>query len=177
MDGGEDAQSVLDSGAGVRADLDDVADGSCGGLDKLLRGAVGSDLTAGHDDDTIAGSLDFWENMGANKGCAVFGELADERTGVVDLCGIEPVGGFVEDEDLGIMDQGGGEPNALAVAFGEMSDSSFGDISDSGHAHGFVNGWGDVLAGDSVELGAVLEIAFNAHFGVYGCTFWEIADE
>ena len=104
------------------------------------------------------------------------GEFSDEGSGVVDLGWIEPVGWFIEDEHLWIVDQSGGEPDALSIAFGEMSDSSLGDLGDSGGRHGLIDGGSDFFAGDAIEFGSMFKIAFNAHFWVDRGAFGEVSN-
>jgi len=145
-------------------------------VDEVLGGAVGSYLASDEDDDAIAGAFDFGEDMGANQGGSVVGEFSDEGSGVVYLCWIKPVGGFIEDEDLWIMDEGRSEPDALAIAFGEMTDSSFGNLGNSGGGHGLIDGGADFFARYAVELGSMLEVAFDAHFWVDRGVFGEVSD-
>ena len=49
-------------------------------------------------------------------------ELADQFADLADLVGIEAVGRLVEDQQFGIVDEGVGQSDALAVAFRERLD-------------------------------------------------------
>jgi len=174
--GRQDAQSVRDAGGGVGADFDGVFGGAGGGVDEFLWGAVGLDLAMVHDHDAVADALDFWEDVGADEHGLIFCQITDHRARFTDLGGVEPVGGFIEDQDGRVMDQGPGKSDALFVALGEMPNAAAGDMVDVAHVHGPVDGGFDGLGFDPKELGAVLEITPDGHFWIDGGLLWEVAD-
>ena len=47
----------------------------------------------------------------------VGGHIGNQLPHIVLLVGIEPVGGLVEDQDLGIMEDGGGKTDTVLEAF------------------------------------------------------------
>ena len=53
---------------------------------------------------------------------ALVGQAADQAAQPVDALGVEAVGRLVEDQDLGVAEQGGGQPEALAHAEREAAD-------------------------------------------------------
>ena len=52
----------------------------------------------------------------------IAGEGLEELADFDDLLGVEAGGGLIEDEDIGVVDDGLGDSDALAVAFGELAD-------------------------------------------------------
>src|SRR5665648_892303 len=61
----------------------------------------------GDNDDVVDRRLHFGEHVARNQDGAPFtGEVAQEAPQPDDAFGIESVGGFIEDEDLGIAEQG-----------------------------------------------------------------------
>src|SRR4029453_18417607 len=58
---------------------------------------------------------------GHQHGPALVGQAADQFAQPVDALGVEAVGRLVEDQDLGVAEQGGGQPQALAHAEGEAT--------------------------------------------------------
>jgi hypothetical protein len=59
--------------------------------------------------------------VGHEHGPALVGQAADQPAQPVDALGVEAVGRLVEDRDLGVAEQGGGQPQALAHAQGEAA--------------------------------------------------------
>ena len=59
---------------------------------------------------------------GDEHGPALVGQAADQAAQPVDALGVEAVGRLVEDQDLGVAEQGGGQPEALAHAEREAPD-------------------------------------------------------
>ncbi len=93
-----------------------------GGL-QLGGWGVGEDLSFGDDDDAIADQLDDFEDVRDVEDClALRGELLQqifEETGGDD---VEAGERLVEDEQLGIVQQGGGDEDALLHALGVERD-------------------------------------------------------
>jgi len=121
---GEDDFDVVDVGEG----LDFGDDVGAGGLDFKEDGAAaadeagevgggvgGFDAAVVDDEDAGAGEFDFGEDVGGEEDGVVFAEFLDEVADGADLIGIEADGGFVEDEEVGVVDEGVGESDALAI--------------------------------------------------------------
>ena len=53
-----------------------------------------------------------------------------QLAGLDDLLGVEAGGGLVEDQDVGVVDDGLGEADALPVAFGELADQLVADVAE-----------------------------------------------
>jgi hypothetical protein len=105
------------SGRDRRDDLDTDRLGSAQTVGEVGDSIGRHDLAAADDDDLAAGVFDFGEDVRGEDDGVVAGEGGDEFAGLDDLFGVEAGGGFIENQDLGVMDNGLGETDALAVAF------------------------------------------------------------
>ena len=66
------------------------------------------------DDHMAADLLDLVEQVGGQQnGGALRGDELDQLANLVDALGVEPVGGFVQYQDLGVVQQGRGDGQAL----------------------------------------------------------------
>ena len=85
-------------------------------------------------------------------------------------------GGFVEDEDFGVVEEGLGEAGAVAVAFGEGVDGLAGDALQEAGFDGAVDGVGFGGAGEAAHVGTEAEEAADGHAVVERGGFGEVAD-
>lgn len=126
-------------------------------LSEICGGAVEDDAAVVDEYDTIADGADFLEDVGGEEDSFGFGEFEDEVTDALDLIGIETAGGFIEDEDVGVVEHGVCHADALAKAAGEFGDGFAPDfcegafIGDPGHA------FGEAVAGKSADFAHVLQ--------------------
>ena len=97
---------------------------------QVVDGIRSDELALVDDDDLLAGLLDFGQDVGAEDDGVVAGERLDEVARLVDLLGIEAGGGLVEDQHVGVVDDGLGEADALAVALGELAEQLVFDVGD-----------------------------------------------
>src|SRR5262249_23932209 len=74
-----------------------------------------------NNDDLLAGLLDFGKNVGAENDGVAAGKAPDQVSGFIDLLGVEPGGGLVENENIRIMNDGLSQTNALAIAFRQLA--------------------------------------------------------
>lgn len=138
-------------------------------------GAAFDDLAVFHDEDLV-GAADGGEAMGDDEGGAAAHEVGETFLDHGFGFGVEAGGGFVEDEDAGVGEDGAGDGDALFLAAGEF-DAAFADdgfvavgeafdeFIDAGDAAGFEDfgfgglgaGEGDVFADGSVEEEGFLE--------------------
>lgn len=125
-------------------DFEGDATGAAHGVDEVFGGVGGFDFPFVDNDDFVAGHFDFAEDVGGEEDGVLVTELLDESTDGPDLVGIESVGGFVEDEEVGLVDEGIGEANALAVSFGESFDHFASDIAESAGFHDFAEAFAKV---------------------------------
>ncbi len=118
---GEDAGEPV--GLGAAGPHDDARDA----LGDLLERALRLQLPERDDDRVVDGLGHLREQVGGDEhGAALAGQVTHEVAQPGDPLRVEPVGRLVEDEDVGIADEGGGQLQALAHAHGEAADLAFG---------------------------------------------------
>src|SRR6266404_3121830 len=89
-----------------RADFHEQGFSASGTILQIADGVGGHELAFVDDDDLLAGLLDFGENVRAQDDRVIAGEALDELARFVDLLGIETGGGLVENQHVGIVDDG-----------------------------------------------------------------------
>ena len=107
------------------ADVDFGAEevGENGGGKEFLAWAVGDDAAFLHEDDALDFREDVAEVMGDEDEAGAFADEAAEAFAEVALGGeVEGVGGLVEQELLGPMDEGAGDEDAAFFASGHFAD-------------------------------------------------------
>src|SRR5262249_34483982 len=82
-----------------------------------FRGIYRRDLTLVDNDDAVAKSLDLGKDMGAQNDGVAAAEAPDELADLDDLPGIEAHCGFVQNQQLRIVDQRLGNADPLAESF------------------------------------------------------------
>jgi len=137
---------------------DDALAGGHGGEDAVLGEefveATLFDNAAFLDDEDLVHGAEGGEAMGDADDGAIFGEVVD---GFLDFgfgLGVEGGGGFVEDEDGGVADEGAGDGDALALSareaeatFAERGVVTVGEGFDEVVGVGFAGGGDDFIAG------------------------------
>ena len=83
---------------------------------------LADDAAAVDDDGARAGGVDFLEDVGREHDRLVLAQLADQVPHLVLLVRVEAVGGLVQDQHLGIVDQRLREAGAVLVALGQRVD-------------------------------------------------------
>ena len=126
---------------GARRDVGETGAGQClgelvgvPGPDVGPRGGEQVGLGAGRDnppvpdhDQVVGDDLDLVQEVRREQdGGATVGVAAEQVTHPADAGGVEPVGGFVEDEDLGITEEGMCDAEALAHAEGVVAHAASG---------------------------------------------------
>ena len=106
----------------------------------------------------------------------IAGEGLQQFADFDDLLGVETAGGLVEDQDVGVVDDGLGDADALAVAFGQLADQLGADVAEGAAPDDLVGAALDVGAGDALELADEGEVLDDLHLGVEGRGFGEVAD-
>ena len=138
--------------------------------------AVGDEASARDDEDAGTGAFDLGDDVGAEEDGAVLGELGDEGAGGAHLGGVEPVGGFVEDEDGRVVDEGGGEAHPLAIALTERPDAFVGVVGEAAPVDDASDGGAAGLSGEAEQAGPIIEVLGGLEFVVERGGFGEIAE-
>ena len=100
------------------ADLHCDAAGAEGAALQFVRRAIGNDLALVNDDGAGAAGLDLFKDVSGKDNGLGLPHFLDEIPHHVFLIGIQTIGGFIKDKDLGIMDDGLRKAGAVTVAFG-----------------------------------------------------------
>ncbi len=107
----------------LQGELDDVLRPE--GSDELARSSEGDHSSVIDDRDSIAEPLCFFHVVGGQQdGAAGPLEIQDEIPELSPRLGIESGGRLVEEQELGVADEGGGHGEALLLAAGEPGDPS-----------------------------------------------------
>ena len=93
------------------------------------QGGLGDQPPGGDDHHLVDGLGDLGQDMaGDQHGAALVGQLAQEPAQPVDAFGVQAVGRLVQDQHLGVAEQGGGQAQALAHAQREATDPPAGRL-------------------------------------------------
>jgi hypothetical protein len=126
---------------------------------------LGDQPPTGDDHDLVDGLGDLGEDVaGDEHGAALVGQLAQQAAQPVNALGVQTVGRLVQDQDLGVAEQGGGQAQPLAHAQGEPADPPMGRLGQAnlsqdlvGPGQGQTGGGGDdpeVVAGAAAGMEA-----------------------
>ena len=85
-------------------------------------------------------------------GVGFVGELAEEVEDELTVGGIEVAGGFVGEDELGTVDEGAGDGDALLFAAGELGGEGVGAVGDADAVEEGGDAGGAFGGGDAVEL-------------------------
>ena len=158
------------------ADLDLDPGGGEHLLDQLRLRALGHDAPAVDDDHAVADHRDLGEDVRGEDHGVLAGERPDEGADLGDLLRVQPDGGLVEDQHLGIAQQRLGQAHALAVALGQLADEAarmsvmkHRSITSSTRACA-------ARAGHALDLGHELEVCAHRQVGVERRVLGQVAD-
>ena len=93
-----------------------------------------------------------------------------------ELFGIEAVSGFVEDEQLGIVDEGVGQADSLAVAFGKGLNHLAAHGIEAADVDHIAHAAASVAVAQALELAAEFQVFADAHVVVERHVFRHVAD-
>jgi len=105
------------------------------------------------------------------KHAGVLRECADGLAHLADLCRVEAVGGFIEDEKAGTMQCCRGKADSLAETLRKRTDALAPDLFERGERESAFDGGGAIGSGHAEQLRAIGEIAGDAHLRVEGGRF------
>ncbi|MFM1941808.1 MAG: hypothetical protein RI897_790 [Verrucomicrobiota bacterium] len=125
---------------------------------EVVAGSVEEELALVEDEEPVADAVDIAEDMGAEDDGFTLAELFEQAEGLAAADGVESGGGFIPDEEVGIIHEGGGDPEAGAHAGGVGLDFAACVIGESDGAEessdaGLVVAFGEAEAlADEVEV-------------------------
>ena len=89
---------------------------------RLLHRIGGHHLAFVDDDHLLAGLLDFRQDVGAQNDGVIAGKALDQIARLVDLLGVETRGRLVENQYVGIVNDGLRQADALAITLGKLAE-------------------------------------------------------
>src|SRR5690606_1023118 len=101
------------------------------------------------DDNPLADGLHLFHDVGGQQYGLFPSDVLDQFSDLNELVGVQTGGGLIQDQYLGVVEQGGGQAHPLPVALGELSDPFMG----LGPQACGSNDLPDLAFGDSVQLG------------------------
>ena len=143
---------------------------------EIRRRALGDDAALVDDQDAVAGHFDLGEDMRGDDDGHAAAEAGDEIADDEDLMRIQADGGLVHDNDGRLGEDGFGDADALAVAFGKLADDFVPDPFQVAELENFVDARPEFAAGDLFEAAAKIEILRDAHVFRERIVFRHVAD-
>ena len=114
--------------------------------------------------------------MGAEDDGVVSGEAFDQVARFVDLFGVETGSRLIQDQNFRIVDDGLGETNALAVAFGELAQQLVFHVCNRTAIQYVVNSLRQFRPRQPFDLADKRQIFGSAHFQIEWGSFRQVAD-
>ena len=138
---------------------------------------VGGDQLALVDDEhLLAGLFDFRKDVGAENNGVIAGQAFDQVAGFVDLFGIQPRGGFVENQHVWIVNNRLRQTHPLAVAFGEFAQKLVLHIGHKATLAYIIHALFKFRAGKALELAHEAQVFGCLHLRIKRRSFGQIAD-
>src|SRR4051794_12423784 len=104
--------------------------------------------------------------MRAQDNRVLTGQALDEPPGFIDLLRIQSRGRLVQNENVGIVDDGLRQSNALPVALRELSDQLVSDVGNETSLHYLLSSALEFGVWNAFQPSNKQQIIYNAHFGV-----------
>ena len=145
---------------------------------QVVEGAGGGHHPTGEDDGGVADPLHLFEQVrGEQHGDPeLVADAVDELQHAVALHGVEAVGGLVEHHQVGVVGQGLGQLDALALAGGHGADRPAALLAEPHLPQGVAGPVGGLLAGQAVDLGHVAHQVHRLHIGRQQGVFGAVAE-
>ena len=129
------------------------------------------------DADGVADLLHLFEEVGAEEDGDVAGlEVEDEVADLTRAEGVNPGGGFVEDEQAGGLDEGLGEADALQHPLGVTGEAASARFGEGGEFEEFFNAFGELGALHPAEFAVEFEGLASGEVFVEVGVLGEVAD-
>ena len=107
----------------------------------------------------------------------VFGQVANQLANLMLLIGIKAIRRFIQNQDLGIMQDGLCQSYAPFEALGQGIDGLFANAAQVNVIQDLFHALLHFLARETADLGDKLKEPQHSHVRVAGCTFWQIPDK
>src|SRR5262249_41953591 len=133
---------------------------------QLLLGALSDDLAALDDQQAIAGLADLRQNVAGNEDGVPAFEAKDQPAHFDDLNRVQAAGGFVEDQQGGIVDQRLRNPEPSAVAVRKRGDQLAVRLAERGLLFHLFKSGTQVLGADPAQLGDERKVPAHRHLAV-----------
>lgn len=143
---------------------------------ELFRRAIGHDLAAIDNYGAGARSIDFFENMSRKENALGRPQAFDELSHLVLLIRIETVGGLIENQDLGVVQQRLREASAMTVALGKRIDRLMSDRAQKAGVDGAFDCLFFRQPGQIADIGAEFQETDDRHVIVERRRLGEVAD-
>ena len=116
------------------------------------------------------------QNMGGDNDGLLSGHLANERSHLELLVGVEAVRRLVQNQNVGIMYQRLGQTDTPFVALRQRVDRLIKHAFQVGELHRARNGRSAGRTRQAADIGDESEIGLRSHISICGGTFWEVTD-
>jgi len=114
-----------------RCDFGDDLAAIAHSLLEVIRCIGGKNATLVKDKHPAAGHFHFGKDVSGNEDGVLLGEILNQFPEDPDLIGVQADGGFVKDEEVGLVDEGIGQSDALLVSLGEVAHEFAMDVHES----------------------------------------------
>ena len=114
--------------------------------------------------------------MGREDDCLGRAHAPYEVAHLGDLVRVEPGGGLVKDQDLGVVQQGGREAHTLAIALGKLAERAGQDRLDGALLHHASQADGASARVETAHVGHEVEVLLGQHVEVERSVLGQVAD-
>jgi hypothetical protein len=139
------------------------------------RGFIGHDAAVGDDDGACAHLVHLLQDVRGNDDQLVLAELVDQAPHFVLLIGVEPVGGFVQDQDLRIVYQCLSQADAAAKPLGERFDHLFDHRRESEPVDDDAAALPPPFPGEAAHVGDKIQKFAHRHFAITRGAFRQVS--
>ena len=150
--------------------------GSARAVPEIFHGIGGHQLAFGDDHHQLAGLLHLGQDVGAEDDGMLRGQVLDHFAGLDDLVRIESAGGLIQDQNVRVVDDGLGEPDALPVALRELADDLLSHIGHVAAFADFADAALQIGSGQAFKFADELQVVADGHVGIEGGRFGQVAD-
>jgi len=145
-------------------------------LPEFGRSAVEPHSSFGDEDHSIGERLHFLEDVRREQDRLLLAEPADRLPHLADLVGVEPAGGLVQNQNVGLVQQHLGHPDPLAIPFRELADRLADHATKLALLHNRLDPLPLAVFGKTAGIGKKLEQAAGRHVGIQRAVLRQITE-